>query len=76
MILDLDEFPRIAQGEAQPLVKPLVTAVHVHGEDGLGNVSQLRNADGSPLLRAGKHRYFFRPQGVDLILEMAASLPR
>ena len=73
-ILDLDEFPRIAQGEAQPLVKPLVTAVHVHGEDGLGNVSQLRNADGSP--RYAQANILISPEsGVDLILEMAASYP-
>lgn len=72
--LDQDEFPRIAQGEAQPLVKPLVTAAHVHGEDGLGNVSQLRNADGSP--RYAQANTAISPEsGVDLILEMAASYP-
>ena len=73
-VLDLDEFPRIAQGEAQPLVKPLVTAVHVHGEDGLGNVSQLRNADGSPRY-ARANTDISSESGVDLILEMAASYP-
>ncbi len=73
-VLDLDEFPRIAQGEAQPLVKPLVTAAHVHGEDGLGNVSQLRNADGSPRY-AQANTDISSESGVDLILEMAASYP-
>ena len=73
-VLDPDEFPRIAQGEAQPLVKPLVTAAHVHGEDGLGNVSQLRNADGRP--RYAQANTAISPEsGVDLILEMAASYP-
>ncbi|MCY3549710.1 MAG: nucleoside hydrolase [Candidatus Poribacteria bacterium] len=73
-VLDLDEFPRIAQGEAQPLVNPLVTAAHVHGEDGLGNVSQLRNADGSPRY-AQANTDISSESGVDLILEMAASYP-
>lgn len=73
-VLDLDEFPRIAQGEAQPLVKPLVTAAHVHGEDGLGNVNQLRNIDGSS--RYAQANTAISPEsGVDLILEMAASYP-
>ena len=73
-VLDLDEFPLIAQGEAQPLVKPLVTAAHVHGEDGLGNVSQLRNTDGSP--RYAQANTAISPEsGVDLILEMAACYP-
>ena len=73
-VLDLDEFPRIAQGEAQPLVKPLVTAAHVHGEDGLGNVSQLRNADGNPRY-VQANTDISSESGVDLILEMAASYP-
>lgn len=73
-VLDLDEFPHIAQGEAQPLVKSLVTAVHVHGEDGLGNMSQLRNTDGSP--RYAQVNTSISPEsGVDLILEMAVSYP-
>ena len=73
-ILDLNEFPRIAQGEAQPLVKSLVTAAHVHGEDGLGNVSQLRNADGSPHYEQA-NTAISPESGVDMILEMAASYP-
>ena len=46
--LDLDEYPIIAQGEVAPLVKPLVNAAHVHGDDGLGNTSHLRDTDGNP----------------------------
>src|SRR5215468_580549 len=30
--------PRVAQGAAAPLRQPLVTAPHVHGRDGLGEV--------------------------------------
>jgi pyrimidine-specific ribonucleoside hydrolase len=73
-VLDLEEFPLIAQGEAQPLVKPLVTAAHVHGDDGLGNVSQLRNTDGSPLYPPA-HTNISSTSGVDLILEMVTRYP-
>ena len=74
-VLDLDDqFPVIAQGEAEPLVKPLVTAAHVHGEDGLGNTSQLRSADGS-LLYPPANTEVSSVSGVDLIIEMAARYP-
>ena len=73
-VLDLDEFPLIAQGEAAPLVKSLVIATHVHGDDGLGNVSQLRNTDNSPLYPLA-HTPISPASGVDVILEMAARYP-
>ena len=73
-VLDLDQFPIIAQGAAEPLVKPLVTAAHVHGDDGLGNISQLCSADGSPLYRPANTETSSMA-GVDLILEMAARYP-
>ena len=73
-VLDLEEFPRIAQGEARPLVKPLVTAAHVHGDDGLGNVSQLQNADGNPLYPPADTN-ISSISGVDLILEMVTRYP-
>ena len=73
-VLDLDKFPIIAQGEAEPLVKTLVTAAHVHGEDGLGNTSQLRSADGN-LLYSPANTEVSSMGGVDLILEMAARYP-
>ncbi|RKU08677.1 nucleoside hydrolase [Candidatus Poribacteria bacterium] len=68
-VLELSEFPIVAKGEAQPLIKPLVKAEHVHGEDGLGNISKLRNSDGSlryPLANCEISTL----AGVDLILEM------
>ena len=73
-VLDLTEFPLIAQGEARPLVKPLVTAAHVHGDDGLGNISQLRNTDGRPLYPPADTR-ISPTSGVDLILEMVTRYP-
>jgi purine nucleosidase/pyrimidine-specific ribonucleoside hydrolase len=38
--------PPVARGAERPLARPLYTAAHVHGDDGLGGVSQLRLADG------------------------------
>ena len=73
-VLDLVKFPIIAQGAAEPLVKPLVTAAHVHGEDGLGNTSQLHSANGS-LLYPPANTEVSSIGGVDLILEMAARYP-
>ena len=73
-VLDLTEFPLIAQGEARPLVKPLVTAAHVHGDDGLGNISQLRNTDGHPLYPPAD-THISPTSGVDVILEMVTRYP-
>ena len=70
-VLDLKAFPIIAQGEAEPLAKPLVTAAHVHGEDGLGNISELRSADGN-LLYPPVNAAVSSVSGADLILEMVS----
>ena len=40
--------PRVARGAAAPLAGPLVTAAHVHGDDGLGNVGRCLEPDGRP----------------------------
>lgn len=40
--------PRVARGAAGPLRRPLNTAVHVHGDDGLGNLDRFLSADGRP----------------------------
>ena len=40
--------PRVARGAAAPLAGPLVTAPHVHGDDGLGNVGRCLEPDGRP----------------------------
>lgn len=73
-VLDLKAFPIIAQGEAEPLAKPLVTAAHVHGEDGLGNISELRSADGN-LLYPPVNAAVSSVSGADLILEMVSHYP-
>ena len=73
-VLDLDEFPVIAEGEAEPLVKPLVLATHVHGDDGLGNTNQLQNTDNNPLYPPA-NTPISSASGVDLILEMVTRYP-
>lgn len=73
-LLELSDFPIIAKGEAQPLVKTLVKAEHVHGTDGLGNISGIQNPDGNaryPLANCDISAI----SGVDLILEMVNRFP-
>lgn len=73
-LMDLSEFPIIAKGEAQPLIKPPVVADDVHGKDGLGNISELLNS-------VGKLKYdtadcqFTDQTADDLILEMVDCYP-
>src|SRR5262245_56150544 len=40
--------PRMAKGAAAPLHQPLVTAGHVHGDDGLGNLHRFVGGEGRP----------------------------
>ena len=73
-VLDLREYPIIAKGEAQPLVKPLVTAAQVHGSDGLGEVTKLHGPDGSrsypdPELRLAT------ASAADLVIDLAGQYP-
>jgi inosine-uridine nucleoside N-ribohydrolase len=63
-------MPRVAKGAVAPLARPLVTAAHYHGDDGLGNLDGFVDPDGRP-------RYPARPRaledmdGPDLILDSA-----
>jgi len=67
--------PRVARGAVTPLRWPLVTATHVHGEDGLGNLDRFRGPDGHP--RHGSPRLDLETQdGADLILETAGRFGR
>ena len=47
-VLDLPEPPPVACGAARPIVREPLTARHVHGEDGLGDIAGLTNPGGSP----------------------------
>ena len=72
--MELNEYPVCTKGESQPLVKPLVTAAHVHGSDGLGDVTQLLRDDGSRLYPAPQPR-LTTISAVDLIIELAGQYP-
>ena len=64
--------PRVARGAAAPLRGPLVTAAEFHGDDGLGGISNLRDADGRLVYPVPEPPV--SPEGIDgpdLILEMA-----
>lgn len=65
------KVPPVAQGASAPLARALVSAAHVHGEDGLGDLHQFRNPDGSPWYPPVEAR---PPSvdGPDLILDSAA----
>lgn len=73
-LLELLEYPIIAQGEADPLVKELVKAEHVHGDDGLGNISNLTNENGCQRYPLADCK-ITPMSGVDLILEMVDRYP-
>ena len=65
--------PRVARGAAAPLERPLVTAGHVHGDDGLGNLDRVVEPDGRPRYPVPAADLEMR-DGADLILETADRL--
>lgn len=73
-VLDLPEAPPVAEGCRGPLAREPITARHVHGEDGLGDIGGLVEADGAPryplpvLTPSGHH-------AVDLILDLVRDNP-
>jgi inosine-uridine nucleoside N-ribohydrolase len=60
----------IAKGAAAPIARSLVTASHVHGDDGLGNLDEVVEADGRPRYPAPEPVLEMR-DGPDLILDVA-----
>lgn len=62
--------PKTARGASTPLKRALITAGHVHGEDGLGNLDRFVDADGRPRYPTLPHTLETR-DGADLILDMA-----
>lgn len=72
-ILDVvrpEPAPSLARGAESPLKRSLVTAHHVHGEDGLGNLDRFVEPDGRPRYRHLAHTLEMR-DAADLILETA-----
>lgn len=64
-------LPRVARGASAPLERALVTASHYHGDDGLGNLDRLVEADGRARYPAPSVSLEML-DGADLILETAA----
>ena len=62
--------PLVAAGAAGPRAGTLVTATHVHGEDGIGGLSTARRGDGSLRFPEGPLR-FHGSDAADLILDSA-----
>jgi inosine-uridine nucleoside N-ribohydrolase len=70
-ILDVvrpNPMPRVARGAEAPLKRALITAHHVHGDDGLGNLARFVEPDGRPRYPALPHTLVMS-DGADLILE-------
>ena len=72
--IEVGEYPVCAKGESQPLIKPLVTAAHVHGSDGLGDATQLLRDDGARLYPDPEPR-LAAISAVDLIIDLAGQYP-
>lgn len=67
-------LPLVAQGAAAPLRGELETALYVHGDDGLGGVTTLRNADGT--LRYPPHALRMTHDAVPTILRLIRQSPK
>ncbi|HEY7038101.1 MAG TPA: nucleoside hydrolase [Methylomirabilota bacterium] len=63
-----DPMPRLAPGADAPLKGTLVTAAHFHGDDGLGNLDRLVDAEGRPRYAAPPIPLETRP-GAEAILD-------
>jgi purine nucleosidase/pyrimidine-specific ribonucleoside hydrolase len=68
--------PPVGRGAAAPIRGPLVTAAHVHGDDGLGNVEDLLDRDGRPRYPLSSSLALEMRDGADLILETADRVGR
>lgn len=66
--LEIEDAPPVAQGCEKPLQGGGVSARHVHGQDGLGGLTELRETDGTPRYPPSERKPGAR-HGVDLMLE-------
>lgn len=65
--------PPVARGAEAPLKRALVTASHIHGDDGLGNLDRFVEPDGRPRYPKPAPVIEMR-DGADLILDLADRL--
>jgi purine nucleosidase/pyrimidine-specific ribonucleoside hydrolase len=72
--LAVDDPPPVARGADRPLERPPVDASHVHGEDGLGGITVIVEADGSPRYPAPRATACDQ-HAVDLILDIVKKNP-
>ncbi len=73
-VLDDREAPEVARGEDRPLVREPAYAGNIHGSDGLGDVTRLKDAKGARLYPDPVQRVS-PAHAVDLILERAERYP-
>lgn len=66
--------PPVGQGASAPLRQPLVTAPHVHGADGLGNLDRFVEPDGRRRY-PGLSRVVEMLDGADVILRTVETFP-
>src|SRR5262245_42341199 len=66
--VDPGSRPRVARGAEGPLKRALVTAGHIHGDDGLGNLDRFVEPDGRPRYPRPDHAIEMR-DAADVILE-------
>ena len=63
-----EPLPPLGRGAAAPLKRALVTAGHVHGQDGLGNLERFLETDGRPRYPEPVHEIEMRA-GPEVILD-------
>ena len=73
-LVDPARWPRVAQGAAAPLARPLTSASHGLGDDGLGDLHQFKTSDGAP--RYPRPSVRLAPlDGPDRILDSVSRFP-
>ena len=72
--LGIENPPPVARGAGRPLERDAVDASHVHGTDGLGDISKLTGDGGSPRYAAPRATAC-ELQAVDLILDIVRKHP-
>jgi inosine-uridine nucleoside N-ribohydrolase len=77
LLLDLvnpDPRPILAKGSSQPLRKRPITAQSVHGSDGLGELNQFKNTDGSPRYPVTELSQDL-PDAIEIVLDLLCRYP-